>query len=245
MKKNLFHSALVLLVLFSTSLSHAQSTEEDTIKKVLTSETDAFYRGDFAAWKSYWSRDPKVSRMIVTKQWANFTQGAEKGEAMIAAAMKNNPERSAVRPKTDNYSFRIKDNLAYVEFDAFTPTRTGDTSHSHEYRILTKENGEWKIANQIVTVLDDYTKSDPATIEGEINGAGYKLMTAKRLNDAIDLFKMNVKLFPNAWNVYDSLGEAYAVAGNKQEAIKNYEQSIKLNPMNENGKKALEKLRSK
>jgi predicted negative regulator of RcsB-dependent stress response len=42
--------------------------------------------------------------------------------------------------------------------------------------------------------------------------------------------------------VYDSLGEAYMKAGNKDEAIRNYKKSLELNPKNDNAKKMLEKI---
>ena len=63
------------------------------------------------------------------------------------------------------------------------------------------------------------------------------------MDDAIELFKMNVKLFPESWNTYDSLAEAYEAAGNKKGAIESYEKSVKLNPKNEQGAKALAKLK--
>ncbi|TMI88896.1 MAG: tetratricopeptide repeat protein, partial [Bacteroidetes bacterium] len=44
-------------------------------------------------------------------------------------------------------------------------------------------------------------------------------------------------------NTWDSLGEAYAAAGKKTEAIENYEKSLKLNPNSESGKTALAKLK--
>lgn len=59
------------------------------------------------------------------------------------------------------------------------------------------------------------------------------------MNEAIDVFAVNVKLNPTSWNAYDSLGEGYALAGNKKLAIANYEKSLELNPANEAGKKAL------
>ena len=78
--------------------------------------------------------------------------------------------------------------------------------------------------------------------EGEINNFGYVLIELNRIDDAIEIFKLNVELFPEAFNTYDSLGEAYMIKGNKELAIKNYKKSIELNPDNENGKKMLEKL---
>ncbi len=64
----------------------------------------------------------------------------------------------------------------------------------------------------------------------------------KRNEDAIKLFKLNCELFPNAWNTFDSLGEAYLIAGDKEQAKTNYQKSVDINPKNDSGKKALEKL---
>ena len=41
------------------------------------------------------------------------------------------------------------------------------------------------------------------------------------LKEALEIFKLNVFLYPNSANVYDSVGEAYAVNGNRELAIKN------------------------
>ena len=82
-------------------------------------------------------------------------------------------------------------------------------------------------------------------MEDNMNTTGYNLINAKRINDAIEVFRLNVKLFPDSWNTYDSLGEALALSGDKAEAIENYEKSITLNPNNTNGKTALEKLKAK
>lgn len=49
--------------------------------------------------------------------------------------------------------------------------------------------------------------------------------------------------FPQSWNAHDSLGEAYAAAGQNDLAIKNYEKSVELNPKNTAGLQALKKLR--
>ncbi len=41
--------------------------------------------------------------------------------------------------------------------------------------------------------------------EAELNVYGYQLMNQGRLDDAINIFKMNIKRHPDSWNVYDSL----------------------------------------
>jgi tetratricopeptide (TPR) repeat protein len=81
--------------------------------------------------------------------------------------------------------------------------------------------------------------------ESQLNILGYRLLQVGLNKEAIEIFKINVEQYPDSFNVYDSLGEAYMINGDKELAIKNYEKSIKLNPDNENGKKMLEKLKAK
>jgi cyclase len=82
-------------------------------------------------------------------------------------------------------------------------------------------------------------------VEAEFNILGYNLINEGKLNDAIEAFKITVGLYPGSWNAYDSLGEAYALAGNKELAIENYERSLKLNPNSPSGTNALKQLKAK
>ena len=75
--------------------------------------------------------------------------------------------------------------------------------------------------------------------ENEINNLGYDLLSADKLSEAIEVFKLNVNEFPESANVYDSMGEAYLKSGNTDSAIINYEKSLKLNPDNINAKKII------
>ena len=50
-------------------------------------------------------------------------------------------------------------------------------------------------------------------LERELNTLGYNALAARMLDRAITVFKLNTELFPDSWNVYDSLGEAYGEAG--------------------------------
>jgi predicted alpha/beta superfamily hydrolase len=79
--------------------------------------------------------------------------------------------------------------------------------------------------------------------ENFVNSCGYMQLHLHNIDGAIEIFKQNIKNYPNSFNVYDSLGEAYMLKGEKLMAIKNYERSIQLNPDNDNGKKMLEKLK--
>jgi CubicO group peptidase (beta-lactamase class C family) len=86
-------------------------------------------------------------------------------------------------------------------------------------------------------------KTDNASIsEQRLNGLGYSLMRRKKLPEAIAIFKLNVEFYPQAWNTYDSLGEAYMTNGDKELAIASYKKSLALNPQNANGAEMLKKL---
>lgn len=71
--------------------------------------------------------------------------------------------------------------------------------------------------------------------EYELNSVGYRLLNMGRVKDAIEIFKLNVEAYPDAFNPYDSLGEAYMADGQKGLAIKYYKKSVELNPDNING----------
>jgi tetratricopeptide (TPR) repeat protein len=77
--------------------------------------------------------------------------------------------------------------------------------------------------------------------ENELVGLGYQLIGMQRLNDAIQVFRLSVETYPQSYNTYDSLAEAYMDNGDKDLAIKNYEKSLQLNPKNTN---AVEKLKT-
>lgn len=79
--------------------------------------------------------------------------------------------------------------------------------------------------------------------ERQLNALGYQLLQRGRLDEAIAIFALNVEAFPEAFNAYDSLGEAYATAGHTADAIAAYQRSIELNPDNANGVAALARLR--
>jgi len=55
--------------------------------------------------------------------------------------------------------------------------------------------------------------------EAEINAYGYILLQQEKVDNAIKLLKINVDLYPESWNVYDSLGEALLSAGHTDDAV--------------------------
>lgn len=78
--------------------------------------------------------------------------------------------------------------------------------------------------------------------EGELNTLGYLLLQMKKVPESIEIFKLNVEAYPQAFNPYDSLGEAYMIHGDKELAIANYKKSLELNPQNASATRALASL---
>jgi CubicO group peptidase (beta-lactamase class C family) len=78
--------------------------------------------------------------------------------------------------------------------------------------------------------------------ESDLNTLGYSMLAQGRIDDALELFKLNVEMYPQAWNPYDSLAEAYATKGDKEQAIRNYRKSYELNVENKNALTAIERL---
>jgi hypothetical protein len=65
--------------------------------------------------------------------------------------------------------------------------------------------------------------------EGVVNQAGYLLLLQEKdAEKAIEVFRLNVRLYPDSANVYDSLGEALEGAGKKEEAAKQYAKAVEL-----------------
>jgi len=79
---------------------------------------------------------------------------------------------------------------------------------------------------------------------GILNGIGYEELEAGHVDNAIRLFALNVEANPKDPNVYDSLGEAYAVKGDRENAIANYKKSLDLNPKNVGALEAIARLKT-
>jgi tetratricopeptide (TPR) repeat protein len=78
--------------------------------------------------------------------------------------------------------------------------------------------------------------------ENELNALGYRELKQKRYDRAIALFRLNVAEHPSSANVYDSLGEALLLAGQRDAAIRQYRKSLQLDPRDENARSVLDEL---
>ena len=101
------------------------------------------------------------------------------------------------------------------------------TDQSNELLILLEEN-----------YADEFTNSEAINILGNII-----LRSKENLAWAIELFKMNVQLYPDDGNLWDSLGDGYKSRNLKEDAIKSYQKAIELG-YNDSQKKLTELLKN-
>jgi CubicO group peptidase (beta-lactamase class C family) len=81
--------------------------------------------------------------------------------------------------------------------------------------------------------------------EKELNILGYQLLGRQRTKDAIEIFKLNVEMFPNSANSYDTLGETYLADNQKDLALANYKKAVELDPKNANALLIVRRLEGK
>ncbi|WP_299098408.1 DUF6090 family protein [uncultured Winogradskyella sp.] len=115
-----------------------------------------------------------------------------------------------------------------------------------EFKTLDKLVNTGKTADEIIAVIEAQDRDNPDynISERYINSLGYYyLNTFKKPEDAIKIFKLNIELYPDSWNPYDSYGECLVRMGDLENGIKNYKKSLELNPENENAIKVLKELK--
>jgi tetratricopeptide (TPR) repeat protein len=124
-------------------------------------------------------------------------------------------------------------------------TYAGRAPRDHRLPMELYADGKIDEAVAAIYAQKDLYIAEVPGLETQINQMGYALLTNEKNEEAITVFTLNVRLFPESFNTYDSLGEAYMESGRTQQAIRNYEKAIELNPASENAQRMLKRLRKK
>lgn len=237
-------AAIVILALVGSGTAlGAQESEVEAVIRVVRAESEAYFRRDSAAFKRTWVLDSNAVIMFAGSGGAEVNIGWDKFGPSIIEGMKRNPTPIPIILGPSNHRVRIDGALAFTEYDetaSFPPDTTVQRNRQH--RVLVKRDGEWRILSSGIYIMSSYDAS-PRAIEGRLRAVGTTLSSVKQIQNAIEVFKLNAQLFPNSPRVYQSLGEAYATAGDTKVAIRNYENSLALDPKNDAVKLAVAKLR--
>ena len=81
--------------------------------------------------------------------------------------------------------------------------------------------------------------------DDHFNDIGFKLLQARKMEEAYKVFKLSETCCPESWTAYHGLGETYRLMGQKAQAIEYYKKSLKLNPNNEESTRAMARLGGK
>jgi tetratricopeptide (TPR) repeat protein len=124
-----------------------------------------------------------------------------------------------------NYALQNKVNLeqGLNWIDQAIAQNTNFTTLSIKSGIL-KETGKTEDADKTMKEAIDIAT------ENEMNQYGYQLLNQGQQDKAIEMFILNTQRHPKSPNVWDSLGEGYAIKGDKKNAIINFKKSLSLDP---------------
>jgi pimeloyl-ACP methyl ester carboxylesterase len=214
--------------------THGDLITVDDMALVHTEHSSMYQRNEWI-WDSYpknhkadYSRaDGIVGYAWVARYTLEFLDAYLKHDAQAMAFLKKTPAEVGVPPHMMTVNFRAGKGIP-ATLDAFR-AELGRQGFDHApaiYAAMLKDQQDFKLDEDAV-----------------IRWA-YELMEENHLPEATDLFKLDVQVFPGSWNGYDSLGEAYTKAGQKQLAIDNYKKSLELNPANGDAKEKLKVLKT-
>jgi dienelactone hydrolase len=112
----------------------------------------------------------------------------------------------------------------------FTPKRT---AISEFWSVASQRGGGAKATR----MFREARKRDPNAFlfpESILNQLGYARLQARDVDDAVELFRLNVEAYPASANAHDSLADGYAASGRKDLALAEEEKCLELLPADSN-----------
>jgi SnoaL-like domain len=165
MKRYLTTLATCSICVFISCIAYGQNADEEAIKKAAWTETDAYYRRDFATWNATWVNDEKITRTFVSKNGVFTLTGARENDSIMRSDMSINRAPIPAKFKNDNFLIRTHGNMAWLEYDQTVTMGDNPTSsQTREYRVLIKDNGNWKLANQLTIDPGSFTASNAQSV---------------------------------------------------------------------------------
>jgi len=99
--------------------------------------------------------------------------------------------------------------------------------------------------SEAINLYDDLRKTHADKYdfsEKQLNTLGYYYINRHKFGRAKAILKLNIDIFPESANTYDSYAEACMLNGDYDEAIENYNRSLELDPDNSNAVEMLNEL---
>jgi tetratricopeptide (TPR) repeat protein len=104
------------------------------------------------------------------------------------------------------------------------------------------DSGKYAEADSLFSAGNKAFPGWPLFGEQAMNAAGYVKIQEKDYTSALRIFTLNSRAYPDSYNTWDSMAEAYMDLGDRGNAIFYYKKSLELNPGNGNARNFLKKL---
>lgn len=243
MKTRLSFRTLIALLFAGLSIPIAavsQDTEKQKIIDVITGELDAWYSKDREKWMDAIVHSNDFIMTSVSQDGYYRVHGFDSLVAPRDKYFTTPADPHVKRISKTDFKVNIKGSIAIVDL-----TLRGDNlfgPFAGDQTILMEKQGKsWRILRQNTVLKTSYQLSE-VNIESGINTQGLKLLDLKKFDEAIKVLALNTELFPNSWNTWDSLAEAYMKKGEKHIATGFFKKAIELNPHNSHAKEMIEKM---
>lgn len=227
--------ALVICILFSFLLIGCKSTTSDP--EFLTEFSGRYLYTDDETIKVH-SKDNKL--LLDWRGAENILPMKVNDDTYFVKEM-NTKIQFLVNPEDGKHYlvFVPKDKNAPIEY---TYVKVGDSfkTPSQYFR-----DGNYEKALEGYLNIQKKDSLNPIIEEWKINRRGYQYLQKDDLKKALAMFKMNIALYPNSANVYDSYAEALYKNGDTAQAITNYQKVLSMDSGNRNAKRQLERLQKK
>jgi CubicO group peptidase (beta-lactamase class C family) len=105
---------------------------------------------------------------------------------------------------------------------------------------ITKQKGKDYLAENFNQILKEGNYKIRSS--NLLNMIGYTFLQENLPETAIQVFKINTRLFPNEANPYDSLAEAYLMSGDLTQSKENYKKALQIDPEFENAQRMLKRI---
>lgn len=174
---------------------------------------------------------PTPQNLITKARLTGIVKAEKAGESNVTAMMETLENDLKTQPTTwkewsaaANFAQKQGQTDKALEWAATSVGMSPQMTNMMAQAQLLEEKGEAKHAAKLKTeAIEKGTNA-------ELNTYGYQLLFAGKTKEAIEIFVANTKKYPEDPNVWDSLGEAYTNAGEKEKAIQSLKKSLSLNP---------------
>ena len=194
---------------------------------------------EFQEWLAYTFQNPQPDNVTIVMHWAKLKIPFEVKVKLNKLVLDDIQKQLTSLPGFNWQAWNQAANYAY------STTNDLDKALQWADRSIGINRNVTNIYTKAV-VLDAMGKSSDANIlkeetfkdgtEAQINALGYQFLTAGKVDDALVLFRKNVELHPDSWNVWDSLGEGYMNKGDKKQAKENYTKAFNMAPENQHSR---------